>query len=170
MQTYLKERSKEVLSGTSYSIVVRLFGPDLAVLRAKAKEAEKAMAAVEGVTNLKVESQVLVPQVEVRLRPDAAGRYGLTPGHVRRATTTLLKGLKVGEVYEAQKRFDVVVWGVPECRADITALQELPIDTPAGVQVRLREVADVLVIPMANEIKREAASAPARHHLQRQRA
>jgi CzcA family heavy metal efflux pump len=158
VQTYLKERSKEVLSGTSYSIVVRLFGPDLAVLRAKAKEAEKAMAAVEGVTNLKVESQVLVPQIEVRLRPDAAARFGLTPGHVRRATTTLLKGLKVGEVYEAQKRFDVVVWGVPGCRADITALQELPIDTPAGVQVRLREVADVMVIPMANEIKREAAS------------
>ena len=158
VQTYLKERSKEVLSGTSYSIVVRLFGPDLDVLRAQAKEAEKAMAAVEGVTNLKVESQVLVPQIEVRLRPEAAERYGLTPGHVRRATTTLLRGQKVGEVYEGQKRFDVVVWGVPACRADLAALAALPIDTPAGVQVRLGEVAEVLVVPMNNEIKREAAS------------
>ncbi|QEL17979.1 efflux RND transporter permease subunit [Limnoglobus roseus] len=158
VQTYLKERSKEVLSGSSASIVVRLFGPDLAVLRTKAKEAEKAMAAVDGVTNLKVESQTLLPQLEVRLRPEAAERYGLTPGHVRRATTTLLRGLKVGEVYEGQKRFDVVVWGVPECRDDVTAIQDLPIDTPAGVQVRLREVADVLVVPMPNEIKREAAS------------
>lgn len=61
------------------------------VLRAKAKEAEKAMASVEGVANLKVESQVLVPQIEVRLRPEAAERHGLTPGHVRRSTTTLLR-------------------------------------------------------------------------------
>jgi CzcA family heavy metal efflux pump len=158
VQTFLKERSKEVLSGTSYSIVVRLFGPDLDVLRAKAKEAEKVMGSVEGVTNLKVESQTLLPQIEVRLRPEAAERYGLTPGHVRRATTTLLKGTKAGEVYESQKRFDVVVWGVSSCRDDIASLRLLPIDTPAGVQVRLGEVADVLVVPMPNEIKREAAS------------
>ncbi len=158
VQTYLKERSKEVLSGSSFSIVVRLFGPDLDTLRSKAKEAEKVMGGVEGVTNLKVESQVLLPQIEVRLRPEAAEQYGLTPGHVRRATTTLLRGSKVGEVYEGQKRFDVVVWGVPACREDLTALQLLPIDTPAGVQVRLRDVADVVVIPMQNEIKRESAS------------
>src|SRR5207253_239452 len=99
-----------------------------------------------------------LPQIEVRLRPEAAERYGLTPGHVRRATTTLLRGAKVGEVYEGQKRFDVVVWGVPSCRDDVAALQALPIDTPAGVQVRLREVANVVVVPMPNEIKREAAS------------
>ncbi len=158
VQTYLKERSKEVVSGTSYSIVVRLFGPDLEKLRGQAKEVEKVMAGIAGVTNLKVESQVLLPQVEVRLRPEAAERYGLTPGHVRRATTTLLRGTKAGEVYEGQKRFDVIVWGVPACRDDITALQSLPIDTPAGVQVRLREVADVMIVPMPNEIKREAAS------------
>ena len=158
VQTYLKERSKEVLSGTSYSIVVRLFGPDMDGLRATATEVEKAMAGVDGVTGLKIESQVLLPQIEVRLRPEAAERYGLTPGHVRRATTTLLRGAKVGEVYEGQKRFDVVVWGLPACRDDVAALQSLPIDTPAGVQVRLHDVADVMVVPMPNEIKREAAS------------
>lgn len=158
VQTYLKERSKEVLSGTSYSIVVRLFGPDLDGLRSKAKEVEGVMKGIDGVTDLKVESQVVLPQIEVRLRPEAAERYGLTPGHVRRATTTLLRGTKVGEVYEGQKRFDVVVWGHEGCRADVTALRELPIDTPAGMQVRLGEVADVLVVPMANEIKREGAS------------
>lgn len=158
VQTYLKERSKEVLSGTSYSIVVRLFGPDMDGLRAKAKEVEAVMGGVAGVTDLKVESQTLVPQIEVRLRPEAAERYGLTPGHIRRAATTLLRGLKVGEVYEGQKRFDVVVWGAPECRADVAALRALPVDTPAGVQVRLGEAADVMVVPMPNEIKREAAS------------
>ncbi len=156
--TYLRERIKEVLTGASATIVVRLFGPDLDVLRAKAKEVEAEMAAVPGVINLKVEPQVLVPQVEVRLRPEAAEVYGLTAGQVRRASTTLLKGLKVGEVYEGQKKFDVVVWGVPEVRTDLAAIRALPIDTPAGMQVRLGDVADVVVVPTPNEIKRENAS------------
>ncbi len=160
VQTYLKERSKEVLSGSSASIVVRLYGPELDTLRAKAKEAEKVMAGVEGVTNLKVESQVVLPQIEVRLRPDAAERYGLTPGHLRRTMTTLLRGTKVGEVYEGQKRFDVVVWGVARCRADVNTIREIPIDPPGPnpPQLRVKDVADVLVVPMPNEIKREAAS------------
>ena len=158
VQTYLKERSKEVLSGASASIVVRLFGSDMDVLRAKAKEVEKVMNAVEGVVNLKVEPQVLVPQFEITLRPEAAERYGLTAGQIRRATTTLLRGTKAGEVYEGQKRFDVVVWGTENVRTDIAALRAIPIDTITGVQLRLRDVATVAVVPMPNEIKREAAS------------
>src|SRR5262249_37680464 len=79
VQAYLKERIKEVLPGAGASIVVRRFGPDLGVLRAKAKEVEKVMADIPGVTNLKVEPQVLVPQIEVRPRPDDAARFGLTP-------------------------------------------------------------------------------------------
>jgi CzcA family heavy metal efflux pump len=156
--TYLRERIKEVLTGASATIVVRLYGPDLEMLRAKAEEVETAMGSVSGVVNLKVEPQVLVPQVEVRLRPDAAQRYGLTPGHVRHASTTVLKGAKVGEIYERQKKFDVVVWGVSTARADLAAIRALPIDTPSGTQVRLGDVADVAVVPAPNEIKRENAS------------
>ena len=82
--TYLKERIKEVLTGAGATVVVRIFGPDLAVLRDKAHEVDEAMKDVAGVTNLKVEPQVVVPQLDVRLRPEAAGRLGLTPGDVRR--------------------------------------------------------------------------------------
>ncbi len=156
--TFLRERIKEVLTGSSATIVVRLFGPDQVVLRAKAKEIEEKMKGVEGVTNLKVEPQVNVAQLEVRLKPEAAQRYGVTAGHIRRASTTLLKGQKVGEVFEGQKKFDVMVWGDPKIRTDLTALQALPIDTPSGTQVRLGDVADVEIVPAANEIKRENAS------------
>jgi CzcA family heavy metal efflux pump len=156
--TYLRERIKEVLTGTSAAIVVRVYGPDMDKLRAKAKEIESAISNVPGAINLKVESQVLVPQVEVSFRPQAAERFGLTAGHVRAASTTLLKGAKVGEVFEEQKKFDVVVWGVPSVRTDLGAIQSLPIDTPAGTQVRLGDVAEVKIVPTANEIKRENAS------------
>jgi CzcA family heavy metal efflux pump len=158
VQTYLKERIKEVLTGAGASIVVRLYGPELAVLRARAKDIEKVMAEVPGVTNLKVEPQVLVPQIEVRLRPAAAERFGLTPGQVRRASTTLLRGSKVGEVYEGPRRFDVMVWSVPRVRADLSALRDLALDTPSGAQVRLGDVCDVGIVAAPNEIKHEGAS------------
>jgi CzcA family heavy metal efflux pump len=156
--TYLRERIKEVLTGASGSIVVRLYGPDTAVLRAKAKEVEAAMKDIEGVTNLKVEPQVLVAQIDVQLRPEDLAKYGLTPGHVRRASTVLLKGQKVGEVFDGQKKFDVVVWGSKEYRCDLKAVQNLPIDLQTGTQVRLKDVADVRIVSAPNEIRRENAS------------
>src|SRR5207302_1737368 len=76
--TYLKERIKEVLTGAGATVVVRTFGPDMDVLRTKATEIAAAVKTVPGVTDLKVEAQVLVPQLDVRLRPEAAARLGLT--------------------------------------------------------------------------------------------
>ncbi len=156
--TYLKERIKEVLTGAGATVVVRIFGPDLEVLRAKAQEVSKAMEGVDGVTNLQVEQQVLVPQIDVRLRPNAASRLGLTPGDVRRSATTLVNGTKVGEVYRDQKIFDVFVWGSEKVRNDVTALNGLPIETPLGTHVPLGDVAEVAIVPAQNEIKREGAS------------
>src|SRR3954447_4479882 len=110
------------------------------------------------VSTLKVEPQVVVPQLDVRLRPEAAARLGLTPGDVRRSATTLVKGSKVGEVYRDQKIFDVFVWGVERVRNDVSVLRDLPIETPLGTHVPLGDVAEVAIVPAPNEIKREGAS------------
>jgi CzcA family heavy metal efflux pump len=156
--TYLKERIKEVLTGASATVVVRLFGPDMAVLREKAMETSKAIGDVKGVANLKIEPQVLVPHIQIRLKPECAANFGLTPGLVRRAATTLIQGTKVGEVYKDQKVFDVTVWGVDRVRHDVQALRDLPLETPSGARVPLGDVADLEIAPTPNEIKRENAS------------
>ena len=156
--TYLKERIKEVLTGAGGSVVVRVYGPDLKTLRDKAAEIGKVMGEVPGVTNLKVEAQVLVPQVEVRLKPEAAEAFGLSAGQVRREVTTLLRGLKVGEVYQDQKKFAVVVTGVDSLRTDLAALRAIPVGTPTGAQVPLGDVAEVAMVPAPNEVRREGAS------------
>ncbi len=156
--TYLKERIKEVLTGSSASIVVRLFGPDLAILRDKAQEVQRVMAEVPGVADLHVETQTLVPQILVRLKPDAATLFGLTAGDVRRAATTLLQGVKVGEIFEGQKIFDVAVMGDSRLRVDPNGLKDLLIDLPRGGHARLGDVADIAIVPAPNEIKRESAS------------
>ncbi len=156
--TYLRERIKEVLTGASATLVVRIYGENLEVLREQAEEVRAAIADIEGVVDLKVQPQILVPQVEVQFRPEAAARFGLTPGEVRRAATALVKGVKAGEFYEEQKVFDVVVWGVPAVRDNVEALRELRITTPTGALMPLREVADIIIAPAPNQITREAAS------------
>ncbi len=156
--TYLRERIKEVLTGASATLVVRIYGENLDMLREHAEAVKAAISGVEGVIDLKVQPQILVPQVEVRIRPEAATQFGLTPGEVRRAATVLVKGVSVGEFYEEQKVFEVAVWGEPGTRNDVEAIRNLRIATPSGGLIPLREVADIIIAPTPNQITREAAS------------
>lgn len=156
--TYLRERIKEVLTGASATIVVRIFGPELNELRARADAVAASMKDIDGITDLKVQAQVLVPQIEVRTRPEAAARLGVSTGDVRDQVETLVRGSKVGEVYEDQMRYDVVVWGVPSVRSDPAALRTLPIGIAGGGIAPLSELADVSIAPTPNEITREDAS------------
>jgi len=156
-QTYQPERLGEALLGAGHDVAVRIYGVDLDVLREKAQEVEAALAGVDGLTNIRTDAVVEEPQVEIEVDLAAAEQHQLKPGEVRRAATTLLSGLRVGNLYEGQKVFDIVVWGVPEIRNNLTDVSELLIDTPTG-QVRLEEVADVRVVPSPVVIRRDAVS------------
>ncbi len=156
--TYLTERIKEVLTGTSASIVVRVFGPDMDELRDRADAVAAQIKPIEGVTTLKVEPQVLVPQISVHIRPAAASQLNLTPGVLMRAVSTLVNGTQVGEIYKDQNIFQVIVRGETRLHSDLRTLNELMIDTPSGAQVPLGSIADLAIVPAPNEIKREAAS------------
>ena len=156
--TYLRERIKEVLTGASATIVVRVYGPELDELRTQATAVRSAIANVEGVADLTVQAQVLVPKVEVRFDPDRAAAVGLTPGIVRRAAATLVQGTKVGEFYEAQQLFDVVVWGAPAVRRNLDAIRALQVPIANGGTVPLGSVSTVEVTATPNEITRENGS------------
>lgn len=156
--TYLTERIKEVLTGTSASIVVRVYGPDMDQLRATAAEIEAVIKPIDGVTTLKVEPQVLVPQIAIDLRVDAASEFGLTPGRLMQSVTSLVNGTRVGEMYRDQAIFPVVVQGEPALRTDLATLGQLMIDTPSGAQVPLKSVATLTIVPAPNAIQRENAS------------
>ncbi len=156
--TYLRERIKEVLSGTSASIVVRISGPELGGLRRSAGEVAKALAEVKGVSELKVEAQVLVPQISIKMRPEQAALHGLTERDLRRAEAVFVSGLKVGEIYEGQAIQDVVVWSETPVRDDLAALRETAGGNSRRQSVPLREVADIAVVPAPNAIRREGAT------------
>jgi CzcA family heavy metal efflux pump len=155
VQTYLRERIKEVLTGAGESIVVRIFGPELPVLREKAHDVEQALKGVPGLIDLHGEQQVEVPQIRIKLNLDAAGRHGLKPGDIRIAAAALMAGIEVTDVHRQGKVYDVFVWAPKSLRGDLDSIREFLIDTPYGGRVRLGEVADIQLVPTPNKIKRE---------------
>jgi Cu/Ag efflux pump CusA len=158
VQTYLRERIKEVLTGTSESIVVRIFGPELPVLREKADQIAERIAKVDGVIDAHPDFAEELPHIEVELDLAAARRHGLKPGDVRRQSSTLLASEEVSDIFVGGKAYDVHVWSIPSARNSLTDVEGLPVDTPAGGHVRLDEVADVRVAPTPNHVEREQQS------------
>ena len=156
VQTYLKERIREVLTGSSDAIVVRIFGPDLGLLQEKAREIETILNDIDGVIDPFVDTVEDIPQIEIEVDLEAARRYGLKPGDVRRSTSTLIMGEEVGDIFRGGQTFDVNVWSTPETREDITDIENLLLDTPSGEYVRLHEVADLRIVPTPNDIHHEA--------------
>ncbi len=158
VQTYLKERIREVLTGSSDTIVIRIYGPELEVLRDKADEVLAALEGTAGIVDLKKELHMDTPQVEVEVNLEAAQRYGLKPGDIRRATAFLVQGEEVGDIFVGGKTYDVNVWSTPDTRNSLTDIQELLIDTPDRGHVRLADVADIRIAPVPNVIEREGQS------------
>ena len=113
---------------------------------------------VGGIVDLRVASQAEEPQVQIEVDLAAAEPYGLKPGDVRRAVATLLSGIEVGNLYEEQKVFEVMVVGAPEIRQSLTDIREQLIDTPEGGHVRLADVAQVRIAPSQNSFNREGES------------
>ena len=143
--TYPSARIDQVLGGPNDPITVRIFGQDLGILRAKAGEVKQVLAGIDGIEAPRIAAQSEEPTLEIEVDLDAAERYEIVPGDVRRAAATLLSGIQVGSLFDDQKVFDVVVWGTEEVRHDLSSVENLEIDTPAGSQVRLGDVADVRI-------------------------
>ena len=110
---------------------------------------------MDGLIDLHTELQADIPQIQVEVDLEAAQRYGIKPGDVRRAAATLVSGIEVGDIFNNGRAYDVNVWSTPETRASVTDIEELPIDIPGGGTVQLAELADVRIAPTPNTIRHE---------------
>ncbi|MFL6188994.1 MAG: efflux RND transporter permease subunit [Actinomycetes bacterium] len=157
--TYPDQRLRQVAAtGTQAPLVVRVYGNDYRVLGAKAQEIAQLIAGVDGVSGPSVKLPAQEPAVEVEVAVTKAASHGIKPGDIRRAAAHVLSGTIAGTLFEQQKVFDVVVWGVPAKRDSLTDIHQLLIDTPSGRQVRLDDVADVRIRPNPMDIKHDAVS------------
>ncbi|MET4094194.1 Cu/Ag efflux pump CusA [Arthrobacter sp. UYCu712] len=129
---------------------VRVYGTQMPILREKAEEVRKALENINGVKNPTINAATMTPMVEVEVNLEAAQKFGIKPGDARRAAATLMQGIVVGNLFEEQKVFEVVVRGAVDVRDDLTSIRELLLDTPDGGHVQLGEIAAVRMVP--NEV------------------
>jgi CzcA family heavy metal efflux pump len=158
VETYSKEQVNAALTGTGNDVVVRVYGEDLNTLGRQAEKVRRELDGIDGIAGARVLLPPEEPTIQVRVDLGRADKYGLKPGDIRRASTTLLSGLVVGSLFEQEKVFDVVVWGTPQIRSSLTNVRNLLLDTPKGGQVRLGDVANVRIARSPAIIKRQSVS------------
>ena len=144
-----------MLSGVKAQVGIKLYGDDLAVLRRTAERMKGAIADVPGVTDLLVEPQTEIPQLQIRLLRDKLVQYGLTADAVNEFVETAMNGRTVSEIVQGERKFDLVVRLDDPYRVDIDRLRRLSVNLPAGGRVPLENVAEIRQGSGPNTINRE---------------
>ena len=158
VQTYLRERIKEVLTGSSESIVVRIYGPDLAELQKQAKAIEQQIGDIPGIEDAHASLQTDLPHIEVETDLAKARAVGLTPGEIRRQTSALIASEEVSDIFARGRAYDVHVTAIPSARDSVTDVENMQLDTPSGRKVMLKDVATVQMGPTPNAVERTKQS------------
>ncbi len=154
----ISHRLDHLLSGVRAQIAIKVFGPDLATLRAKASEIQEAVKDLKGLVDLQSEQQVLIPQVKVQLLREEAARYGTSAGDLALLLEKALQGEVVGQILEGQKSINVFMRFDEESRSNLDLIRKTPLKTlPDGTKVRVEMIADVYETTGPNIIGRENA-------------
>ena len=149
----ISHRLDHMLSGVRAEIALKIYGEDLDTLRALAEELRAKVATVPGVTDLQVERQVRIPQLEIRVDYGRAALYGVQPAVVVDQLSRLSNGSVVSRVVDGFRRFDVVM-RLPDSLRTTQRLGDLLIETPTG-WVPARQIAEFRETDGPNQILRE---------------
>ncbi len=158
VQTYSDQRITAILDQPHDELVVRVYGENSEVRQAMAEQVQGIMARVDGIDSPRIDAPIEEPTIEIEVDLQRAQAFGVKPGDVRRQATTLVSGIVVGNLFEDQKVYDVVVWGVPEIRGTVDDVRTLSIATPSGDQVPLGVLADVRVVPNPSVVRHESVA------------
>lgn len=154
----ISHRLDHLLSGVRAQIAIKVFGPELSTLRAKASEIQQALKDVPGLVDLQVEQQVLIPQVKVQLLRDEASKFGVSVGDLAQLLEKALQGEVVGQILEGQKTVDAFMRFDEKSRSNLDLIKKTPLKTlPDGTKVRVDMIADVYETSGPNIINRENA-------------
>ncbi len=151
----ISHRIDHMLSGTRANIAIKIFGPDLGVLRDLARGVETTARAVPGAVDVAVEAQANIPTVRVHFDRERLARFGQPAGAAAEALRTAFVGREVGQVFEGQVAFPLVVRYPAEVQRDLDAIRSTRIDTPSGAQVPLEAIAAIREDRGPNFISRE---------------
>jgi cobalt-zinc-cadmium resistance protein CzcA len=154
----LQLRLDEGLEGTPAPLQVKLFGPDIAVLAQKGTQVEALMRATPGCADVKMEQVTGIPQVQIRIDRVAAARHGVSVAALSEVISLAIGGEELTQVWKDQRSYGVLARYPDSIRGDVEAVGGILVDTPAGGQVPLSDVAEVTMSDGPNVIWHEAMS------------
>jgi Cu/Ag efflux pump CusA len=158
VSTYEGDIQAGVLAPATKNVTVRVYGEGYSRLHALATRVAGLMSNLDGVGKPQISAPTMEPNINVTVDDAAAHNAGVLPGDARRQASTLVSGLTVGNFFQQQAVFDVVVWSIPSVRANLQAAGSLPIDTSGGGHVPLSSIAKVSVGPGPVDIQHQALS------------
>lgn len=154
MSQPIEMRINEMTSGVRSDLAVTLYGDDLELMVAKAAEIEQVLRSIDGASEVQTEQVAGQPVLRLRIKQDEIGRYGIPA----RAVLEIIEGIggkPVGEVYEGQLRFPLVIRLPDSVRSNPDAIRSLLITTPAGERIPLERLANVDIVETPTTIRRE---------------
>ncbi|MDO8794296.1 MAG: CusA/CzcA family heavy metal efflux RND transporter [Vicinamibacterales bacterium] len=167
----IQMRFNELIAGVRSDVAVKVFGDDMAALEAVGADVERVLATVPGAADVKIEQTTGLPLLTIQLDRDAMARLGLNVADVQEVIEVAIGGKAAGQVYEGDRRFDIIVRLPEQMRADVDALRRLPIPlapnghgeageivraaSRSGRYIPLGSVAEFDIAPGPNQVSRE---------------
>ncbi|RYD77381.1 MAG: efflux RND transporter permease subunit, partial [Sphingobacteriales bacterium] len=150
-------RFNELMTGSKQDVSCKIFGENLDTLAKYAQKLGDIVGHTDGAKDIYVESITGLPQVIIQYKRNIMAQYGLNIEDINKVVNTAFAGQSSGQVFEDEKRFDLVVRLAGEKRKELEDVQNLLIPTSQGTQIPLYQVADVEIKESVNQIQRDDA-------------
>lgn len=151
----LAHRIDHMVSGTSASIAIKLFGSDLSRLFMLGNQIKSSINGIEGLVDVSVEQQTETPEIQIRANRGMLARHGITIEEFNHFVEIAFSGQKLADIYEEQRSFDLVLRLDKEYTENIGLIKSALIDNGNGGKIPLEEVADIVSVGGPNTISRE---------------
>ncbi len=150
----IKDNVDEALAGIKGELAIKLFGPDLFVMEAKAREIADVLRTIAGVTDLDYDHLVGQPQLQIAIDRAATARYGINVQDVQDAVEAATKGHVTTQVFEGERKFDLAV-RIARGDDPMRGLRELTVSAPSGERIPLTQLAELTERDGVTQILRE---------------
>jgi cobalt-zinc-cadmium resistance protein CzcA len=145
----------ELLTGTKAELALKIFGPEMEVLKKKAAEIEAVIRTVPGAADVQKDQVTGTPQLRITIDHQAISRYGINVEDVQEVIHTAVGGEKAGQIFEGIPRFDILVRYVAESRNSAGTIGDILVTAPGGAKVPLDNLTKIEEIVGPRQITRE---------------
>ncbi|MGH7825400.1 MAG: efflux RND transporter permease subunit [Candidatus Binatia bacterium] len=147
----------ELLTGIKAELAIKIFGPDMEVLKEKAEEIEAVLRTVPGAADVQKDQVTGTPQLRITMNRQALSRYGINVEDAQKIIRTAVGGERAGQIFEGIPRFDILVRYAPESRSSAEVIRNILVHAPGGTTVPLADLATIEEIVGPRQITRENA-------------